>query len=348
MIQTGRIPAAVFVAVTVFAGASPAGADVGLQGKTVTLLVGNGLGGGGDTYARTFAPHLTRYLPGKPAIVVKNMSGGGGIQAVQYLYNVALPDGTFLGTNPGGPFREPFISGRKVSYDLRQFHWIGSLGSEVTACVVMATSRATGLDYAKSSQVTLSATGPTSNANIIPLLVNQFVGTKFKTIAGYDGGTSLLAMERGEVEGRCLSIGAVRAARPEWIDKKMIRVLFTTKKNEDPFFKDAPTAIDVITDPADKAALLFFSSPDDMQYPYALPPKASADMVRVYRTAFGQAAKDPAFLADGKRRHLDIDPGSAEHVTKIVAGLYATSPDAIERVARVTKQFAKKKKKQAE
>lgn len=348
MIEIRKFIAGAFFAATMVAGPGLAAAEITLQGKTVTLLVGNGMGGGGDTYARTFTPHLTKYLPGAPTIIVKNMSGGGGIQAVQFLYNVAASDGTVLGTNPGGPFREPFIGSRKVNYDLRQFHWIGSLGSEVTACVVMSTSKATSLDYALANQVTLSATGPTSNANIIPLLVNQFVGTKFKTIAGYDGGTSLLAMERGEVEGRCLSIGALRAARGEWIDKKQIRTLFTTKKNDDPFFKDAPVAIDVIKDPTDKAALLFFSSSDDIQYPYALPPKAAPEMAALYRTAFAAATKDPAFLADSKKRHLDIEPRTADEVSKVVAAFYAASPEVVERVARVTRQFAKKKKKKAE
>ena len=349
MIQTAtraqRWLAATLIGGAVVAGGAPARAEFTLQGKTVTLLVGNGLGGGGDTYARTFVPHLSKYLPGKPTIVVKNMSGGGGLQAVQYLYNVATGDGTVFGTNPAGPLREPFIGSRKVNYDLRKFHWIGSLGAEVTTCVVMASSKATGLDFAMTNEVTLSSTGPTSNANIIPMLVNEFVGTKMKPISGYDGGTSLLAMERGEVEGRCLSIGALRAARPEWIEKKQIRPLFTTKKNDDPFFKDAPVALDAIKDPANKAALLFFSSPDDIQYPYALPPKAAAETVAAYRASFATAARDQAYLADAKRRHMDIDPHAGADVHKAIDALYATPPDVVERVSRVTRQFARKKKK---
>jgi tripartite-type tricarboxylate transporter receptor subunit TctC len=333
------------VGILAHAGATPASAELNLHGKTVTLLVGNGLGGGGDTYARTFAPHFTKYLPGMPVIVVKNMSGGGGLQAVQYLYNVAASDGTYMGTNPAGPFREPFIGSRKVNYDLRKFHWIGSLGSEVTTCVVWHTSKATGLDYAMSNQVTLSSTGPTSNANIIPMLTNEYVGSKFKTILGYDGGTSLLAMERGEVEGRCLSIGALRAARPEWLEKKLIRPILTTKKNDDPFFRNAPVVIDAIKDPLNKQALLFFSSPDDIQYPYALPPNASAEAVQAYRAGFAKAVRDPAYLADAKRRHMDIEPHSGEAVHKVMDALYATPPEVVERVARVTKQFARKKSK---
>ena len=300
--------AALAVVVGAVLAATPARAGFDLQGKNATLLVGNGLGGGGDTYARTFTPYLSKYLPGKPTIVVKNMSGGGGLQAVQYLYNVAPHDGTTIGTTPGGPLKEPFIGTRKVNYDLRKFQWVGAMADEVTTCVVWHTSPAKTLDDALRTQVTLSSTGPASNANIIPQLLNRFLGTKFKTIAGYNGGTSLLAMERGEVEGRCLSIGALRAARPDWIAKNIIRPLVVMKKSDDPFFKAAPAAVDAIKDPANRQALLFFNASDEIQYPYMLPPGVPADAVAAWRKGFAAAMKDPQYLADARRRHQDPIP----------------------------------------
>src|SRR5258708_378806 len=117
--------------------AGSASAEVSLHGKTVTVYVGNGLGGGGGSYAPLFPPHLSKPPPGEPTMVVRNMPGGGGVQAVQTLYNVAASDGTALGTTPPGPLKEPFLATvGAVNYDLRKFHWLGNLASSITACSV--------------------------------------------------------------------------------------------------------------------------------------------------------------------------------------------------------------------
>ena len=60
--------------------ALPANADAVAdfyQGKTVTLVVGYGPGGGYDVYARLVARHLGRHMPGNPTVVVQNMPGAG-------------------------------------------------------------------------------------------------------------------------------------------------------------------------------------------------------------------------------------------------------------------------------
>ena len=82
-----------------------------LKGRTVTIHVGGGAGGGVDIFARTFAQHLPRHLPGGPQVVVSNMPGNGGIQAVQFTYNVASRDGTAIGTTNAGPIVEPLMAG---------------------------------------------------------------------------------------------------------------------------------------------------------------------------------------------------------------------------------------------
>ena len=82
------------------AAAAPAmAADFTLQGKTVTVIVAGGVGGGLDAYARIFLPYLSKQLPGEPTMVVQNLPGGGGVQGVQRLYNVSAKDGTAIGTS---------------------------------------------------------------------------------------------------------------------------------------------------------------------------------------------------------------------------------------------------------
>src|SRR5438309_1905081 len=67
------------------------------KGKTITLILTSGAGGGYDALARTLAPYLTSHIPGNPMVIVKNMPGAGGLTAANYLYNVAVKDGTVVG-----------------------------------------------------------------------------------------------------------------------------------------------------------------------------------------------------------------------------------------------------------
>jgi tripartite-type tricarboxylate transporter receptor subunit TctC len=66
------------------------------QGKQLTIIVGSSSGGGYDTYARAISRHISRFLPGKPTVVVQNMPGAGSVKASNYLYNVAPKDGTAI------------------------------------------------------------------------------------------------------------------------------------------------------------------------------------------------------------------------------------------------------------
>src|SRR5262249_12881907 len=64
------------------------------QGKTISLIIPIGPGGAYDAYGRLVARHLRKHIPGSPAIVPRNMPGGGGVVASNYAYNVAPQDGT--------------------------------------------------------------------------------------------------------------------------------------------------------------------------------------------------------------------------------------------------------------
>jgi len=49
------------------------------RGKTVTLQIGYGPGGGYDLYARQLARFYGRHIPGEPAIVTQNVPGAGSL-----------------------------------------------------------------------------------------------------------------------------------------------------------------------------------------------------------------------------------------------------------------------------
>ena len=68
-----------------FETASAASGDDFYKGKTIRIVVGFSAGGGFDTYARALARHLSKHIPGQPAIVVENMTGAGSLIATNHL-----------------------------------------------------------------------------------------------------------------------------------------------------------------------------------------------------------------------------------------------------------------------
>src|SRR6478672_8064375 len=83
-----QVIAGAVLAVAAAAGASAAQDTVEqfYRGKSINLYIGSSAGGGYDTYARTLARHVSRYIPGNPLIVPQNMPGGGGNKAASYIY----------------------------------------------------------------------------------------------------------------------------------------------------------------------------------------------------------------------------------------------------------------------
>jgi tripartite-type tricarboxylate transporter receptor subunit TctC len=307
-----------------------------LQGKTVSVLVSGGVGGGLDAYARIFLPYLSKQLPGEPAMVVQNLPGGGGVQGVQRLYNVSAKDGTSIGTTPAGPIKEPLMGSGQVNYDLRQFGWFGSLTNEDTVCLVWHTSPIKSLEDARKREVPISATGAASNSTIGPLLLNDLLGTKFKPISGYDGGTSMLAVERGEVDGRCTTLNSLRTAQPHWLTDKLVRLLLVVSNVDDPEFANVPRVRDLLKSDVERKAFDFFLASDDIQNPYMLPPGTPPDVLALYRKAFDMAVKDPTYLAEAEKRKQKVVPQTGDYVQKIIASMYATPPEVIERVKQAT------------
>ena len=83
--------------------------------RPINVYVAGTAGGGIDLYARVFARHYGRHVPGKPSVNVQVMPGAGGIRAANFLAQQAPKDGTAITTFAGGPILEPLIGARKAT-----------------------------------------------------------------------------------------------------------------------------------------------------------------------------------------------------------------------------------------
>jgi tripartite-type tricarboxylate transporter receptor subunit TctC len=311
--------------------AQPAAAADFYAGKTITIFVGSAPGGSYDGYARLVARHIGGFIPGHPAIVVKNMPGAGSRTMTNYVDKIAPKDGTAiaapLNTIPLDQIMEP----QKTKYDAAKFNWLGAVSSPANVLVTWHTSGVKTLDDARKKEVTIGATTPGTTQEMYPLMANNLFGTKFKVITGYKASTEVnVAMERGEVQGRGANTYiSYRIQDPEWLRDKKLNFIFQMTAERDPELKDVPTLLEYAKTDEQRKIITLLVTTEATGRSYFAPPGVPADRVAVLRKALSEVVKNPAFLADAKKVKLDVTPVSGEKLQKMVADLIATPPDIV-------------------
>jgi hypothetical protein len=162
-------------------------------------------------------------------------------------------------------------------------------------------------------------------------VLNGVLGTHFKIVEGYPGGNDvLLAMERGEVKGRCgWSWSSVKTTRKEWLEDKRMIVLVQLSLTKHPEMPDVPLVTDFAKTDEQRAILKLMFARNVMGRPYLAPPNLPADRLATLRKAFTDTMTDKEFLTEADKAQLEINPVSGEDVEKLVKEVYATPADVI-------------------
>jgi tripartite-type tricarboxylate transporter receptor subunit TctC len=308
-------------------------------GRTINIMVGFGPGGGYDLYARLLARHLGAHIAGHPNVVVQNVPGAAGLGLANSLYNVAAKDGTVFGTFNRTIPLEPLLEGAKAQFDPLKFNWLGSPSNEVSACVGWHSARAKSIDDLRTIEMLMAGTGPAADATMYPTLFSNVLGLKFKVVNGYQGAAdSILAMERGEVEGFCpWGWASIQSSHPDWLRDHKINVLMQLGMRKHPAHPDVPLVLDLAKTQADRQALELMLSPTLYARPFAAPPGVPADRLQALRTAFKETTEDPAFLADADKSKLEIEYVSDKEIIAVLKQTYATPKDVVERTKAALK-----------
>jgi tripartite-type tricarboxylate transporter receptor subunit TctC len=325
---------AVLVALLDRAPAQAQAAEDFYRGKQIKLVIGFGVGGSYDLYARVIARHIGRQLPGNPVVVPMNMPEAGSLAATNYLYNVAPRDGTVIATVAGGTPTAPLIFPDQAKFDAARLNWLGSADNAPNIDLVWHTTPVLSLDDLRKRDVVIGATGPGATTVDLPLLVNGVLGYRYRLIAGYQSLADIdLAMERGEVEGESgTSLYTVRTRHPDWLSEKKVRILAQYGRRKLAALPDVPLILDQAQSDEDRQALHFLLDRQEMAKPYVAPPGLPAERVRLLRRAFDATLKDPAFLAEADKLQLDITPMSGEEVQAMAVSLARTPPTIVARV----------------
>jgi tripartite-type tricarboxylate transporter receptor subunit TctC len=305
--------------------AAPALAQDFYKGKQIFWILSAGEGGGYSSYARAFAPFFEKAIPGSPNIVIQNMPGAGGIRAMMHLANVAPKDGTTIGmVHSSVPFA-PLYGTKGANFDPRQMNWIGSISRATAICVAWHNSGVREWKDLFEKEYIVGGTGAGSQMETLPALLNKLYGTKIKIVSGYKGGNDVyLAMERGEVSGRCGGlISSIRSTRPDWFPQKKVFVPVAIGLERSPHLPDVPAVVEIVPDERRKQILQLVLAPQEMDRPILAPPGVPADRVEILRKAFHAAMNDKGFIAEAEKQQIEIDEVSGEKVAQIVRNAFA-------------------------
>lgn len=309
------------------------------KGKNIELYIGYSVGGGYDLYARVLARHIGKHIPGNPTVVPKNMEGAGSLRLANWLAQVAPKDGTVFGTvGRGVPF-DTLLGLPGTQFKATDFGWIGSANSEVSICASSGTSKITKLEDVFTKQMVIGGTGPTDDTVQFPRVLNGVLGTKFKIISGYPGGNDVvLAMERGEVEGRCgWSWSTIVATHPDWVKEHRIHLLVQLALERHPDLPDVPLIADMAKTTEQKQIIKLIFARQVVGRPYFAPPGIPNDRLEVLRKAFMETMADEDFLADANKSKLEISPVSGARVEALVKEVYDTPPDVARKAGALLK-----------
>ena len=162
-------------------------------------------------------------------------------------------------------------------------------------------------------------------------LLNSLFGAKLKQVRGYPGGNDVvLALERGEVQGRCnWSWSSIISTRSEWVRDKKINVLLQFADEKHPDLPDVPLITELAKTEQQRQMLDLVLSSQTMARPFAAPPGVPAERVSALRKAFMDMTKDPDFLAAAKAQQLEVSPVSGEQIQDILARIAKTPKDVI-------------------
>lgn len=324
--------ASVLAAGTVVAGGHGSVADF-YKGKTVELYIGYDPGGGYDTYARLLARHIGKHIPGNPDVVPKNMPGAGSVKLTNWLWEGAPKDGTVFGAiSRGAPF-EPVLGNDKAKFRANKFNWVGSANNEVSVCATMKRNGITNWEQLKTQELTVGGNGSGSDTEQFPKLMNAVLGTKFKVIGPYGGGSDIVkAMEAGELGGRCgWSWSSVKGTKADLLASGELVLLMQMSGSKHPELPDVPLVMDLAKSKEERQMLNLIFARQALGRPYVAPPDIPADRAKALQDAFIATVNDPAFIAEAKKMDLELSPLSGDEVAALVAESYDTPQAVIDR-----------------
>ena len=302
-----------------FAPRTQAAEKVFYQGKNVNFVINFAAGGPTDIEGRIVARHLAKYVPGHPTFVVQNMPGAGGVTGINFLGEVAKPDGQTLGYFTG-PYNHQMMRTPSLRIDLNKVPFVASVHG-VTVCYIRS-DVPPGIkkptDIVKAERFRAGGLSFDSNKDLRFRLAFDILGLKYDYVTGYNSSSDArLAVQRNEIQYHDESIPGYRGVvEPQLVKTGIVTPLYyhdvispdgTMRKSPD--YPELNSFTEVYTQvygkpPSGikyetlKAANL---ASQNMNRVALLPPGTPPAAVAALRQAFTELSKDEEFIAEAKK-----------------------------------------------
>jgi tripartite-type tricarboxylate transporter receptor subunit TctC len=324
---------------TLGAAAPPATAQTVEQfykGRTVTLYVASAPGGINDLTARLIARHLPNYLPGAPAVVVQNLTGGSGLTLANRLAVNAEKDGTMIAILERATPQLAVQGDPNVRFDPMQMTWLGSVSSYANDAYLLqvnsgfAARSVADLKNA-GTPARLGTTGAGATNLVFSIISRDVLGLKVQVVRGYPGAAAVfLAQQRGEVDGQINGLSALKIGqRTLWEAGAFRPLLAYARTTRLPELPDVPIARELTKDPKALALVAFAEAPFFLALPLVAPPGVPADRAHALQSAFMDMTRDKTFVDEAQKLGLDVSPIDGDAVVKVIKEMAATPKDVI-------------------
>jgi len=301
------------------------------KGRTLTILLGHPPGGSYDLYAQLAALHLGKYIPGHPNVIVEHRPGGGGGLAAAYLFSKAPTDGSLIALLPENLAGVQLLDPKRGRWDMRKVNYIGSFSDSNSAYGVRKDAPATTIEAMKTTTVNVGCTARTSASAQTPVVAKNLAGMKFNMICGYRGSAAyMLALARGEIDMIVMNWATWNAKLLDQVKAGEYKLIAQTGLERNADLPDVPLIQEVVGDAKVGAVLRFLAGGDPIGRALFGAPGVPQDRMAALRAAFDQMVKDPAFVADAKKRHALLSPKPGAKLDKYAEAILKTPPEVVE------------------
>ena len=330
--------AALVLSVVASSFAAPAAAQSVAEfykGNTIRMVIWAAAGGEYDIHGKLVARQLGRHIPGNPAVIATQMTGGGGLVAANHLYNVAPKDGTSLGMMVSSlPFLQA-IGLEGVKFDAAKFNWVGTIAPTQEGLVAWHTAPVKKFEDLLTTEFILGASGAGSTSVLTPTMINTLLGGKIKIVPGYPGGSQInLAMERGESMGRWNTWSSWKATHPDWVKEGKIVFLLTSALRKPKDLQGPPLLIDLAKNDDDRKIFELLATNAEFGRPIAATPGVPPDRMKALLAAYRAMIVDPDFVKDADQLKVEIDPIIGDDLRAMAEKALATPKQIAERVKK--------------
>lgn len=294
-------------------------------GKQIRLITPGSQAGSYALYGQLAAQHLGRFIPGNPTILLSNMPGAAGLNAMNYLYEIAPRDGTVIAMVSQDLASQQVLGTSGVRFDATRLNYIGRLTANVPVHMIWHTAPAKSIDELRIREVITAATGTGGDQNDLPRAQNALMGTKWKIIPGYPGNNETrIAMERGEVQAAVSAATLFNKQLKAWLVEGKVKVVVQYADFRHPTLPHVPTIVELADSREAKDVFKFLVSLSTVGRALAAPPDVPADTVAILRNAFQAMVDDPVFNADAQQRGADILPMSGKELGVFINNVVET------------------------